>query len=154
MLIAQIHALFSKFSPLHVQNRRCASIDVLASYGIIGQDYQVISESGFNQLINSLDQSCIVHRDNSTLICDAKDRVHALVKAAYFDASGQSQPVRYFALEKAKLAPLSIFQLRVKRLTKHSLRNIITRLNAQAHRPLVPASKKTPAVWTTIRVTA
>ena len=149
MLIAHIHTLFSKLS-----QHRCQSSRALASYGIIGQDYQVISESGFNQLINSVDQSRIIHHDNNTLICDTKDRVHALIKAPYFDLSGQSHPVRYFALKNAKLSQLNRLKLHAQHTIKRLVNSILAKLKKRPKRPLKTNGNVAQPVWTTIRLTA
>ena len=132
------------------QSTSCA----LARYGIIGQDCQVISEPGFNQLISSIDQSRIIHRKKSTLICDAQDRVHALIKAPYFDKRGQSQSVRYFALKDAKLSPFS----RIKNHSQQAIKSVFTRcvamLKTQSKRRLKATVNTRRPVWTTVRLTA
>jgi hypothetical protein len=154
MLIAQIQALLSKLIQLHVQQHGQQASSALACHGIIGQDYQIISESGFNQLISSINQSRIIHRNNSTLICDTQDRVHALIKAPYFDTRGHSHPVRYFALKDAKLSLFSRF----KNHSQEAIRNVFTRsvaiLKTRPKRRLKTTVNASQTVWTTVRLTA
>ena len=154
MLIAQIPTRLSRLTQMRIPQDGQSASCALARYGIIGQDYQVISDSGFNQLISSIDQSRIIHRNNSTLICDAQDRVHALIKAPYFDNRGQSQAVRYFALKDAKLSLFSRF----KNHSQQAIKNVFTRsvamLKTRSKGRLKATVNTSQPVWTTVRLTA
>lgn len=153
MLIAQIPVLLSKIVQLRFQQHGQQASRALACHGIIGQDYQVISESGFNQLISSIDQSRIIHRNDSTLICDARDRVHALIKAPYFDARGQSHAVRYFALKNAKLSPFSRFKNHSQEAIKNVFKSSAAMLKTRPKRRLKATVDTSQTVWTTVRLT-
>ena len=154
MLIAQILTRLGRLTQMRIHQDGQSTSCALARYGIIGQDCQVISEPGFNQLISSIDQSRIIHRKKSTLICDAQDRVHALIKAPYFDKRGQSQSVRYFALKDAKLSPFS----RIKNHSQQAIKSVFTRcvamLKTQSKRRLKATVNTRRPVWTTVRLTA
>ena len=154
MLIAQIQALLSKLIQLHVQQHGQQASSALACHGIIGQDYQIISESGFNQLISSINQSRIIHRNNSTLICDTQDRVHALIKAPYFDNRGQSHAVRYFALKNAKLSPFSRFKNNSQQTIKNVFKSGAAMLKTRPKSRLKATVDTSQTVWTTVRLTA
>lgn len=153
MLIAQIPVLLSKLVQLRFQQHGQQANRALAGHGIIGQDYQVISESGFNQLISSIDQSRIIHRNDSTLICDAKDRVHALIKAPYFDNRGQSHAVRYFALKNAKLSPFSRFKNNSQQTIKNVFKSGAAMLKTRPKSRLKATVDTSQTVWTTVRLT-
>ncbi|MEE3241191.1 MAG: hypothetical protein VX231_09525 [Pseudomonadota bacterium] len=153
MLIAQIPALLSKIVQLRFQQHGHQASRALACHGIIGQDYQIISESGFNQLISSIDRSRIIHLDDSTLICDARDRVHALIKAPYFDARGQSHAVRYFALKNAKLSPFSRFKNHSQEAIKNIFKSSAAMLKTRPKRRLKATVDTSQTVWTTVRLT-
>ena len=153
MLITQIPVLFSKLVQLRFQQHSQQASRALACHGIIGKDYQVISESGFNQLISSIAQSRIIHRNDITLICDAKARVHALIKAPYFDTRGQSHAVRYFALKNAKLSPLSSFKNHSQEAIKTAFKSSVAMLKTRPKRRLKATSDTNQTVWTTVRLT-
>ena len=153
MLIAQIPVLLSRLIKLRFQQHGQQASRALACHGIIGQDYQIISESGFNQLISSIDQSRIIHRTDSTLICDARDRVHALIKAPYFDARRQSHAVRYFALENAKLSPFSRFKNHSQEAIKNVFTSSAAMLKTRPKRRLKATVDTSQTVWTTVRLT-
>jgi len=153
MLIDQIPVLPNKLVQLRFQQNDHQASRALACNGIIGQDYQIISESGFNQLISSIDQSRIINLGDSTLICDARDRVHALIKAPYFDARGQSHAVRYFALKNAKLSPFSRFKNHSQEAIKNVFKSITAMLKAQPKRRLKATIDTSQTVWTTVRLT-
>tara|TARA_B100000963_G_scaffold299272_1_gene271263 strand:- start:224 stop:688 length:465 start_codon:yes stop_codon:yes gene_type:complete len=153
MPIAQIKTQLIRLAQMHIPQNGQSACCVLAGHGIIGQDYQVISESDFNELISSIGQSRIIHRNNSTLICDPQNRVHALIKAPYLDNRGKSRAVRYFALKDAKLSSFGRFKNYSQQAVKNVFIRAVSILETRPKRQLKSTLNTSQPVWTTVRLT-
>ena len=79
--------------------------------------------------------------------------MHALIKAPYFDARGQSHAVRYFALKNAKLSPFSRLKNHSQEAIKNVFKSSAAMLKTRPKRRLKATVDTSQAVWTTVRLT-